>query len=63
MKKTYIQLLETMLEIIDIRLDDDLIDLRFEVKQMLLTIKRQKTRVTKKQVNYITDLHYKLKDK
>lgn len=65
MKKTYIEILELLLEKVDDMInqydcdnqyDIHLIDLRFDIKQMLLTLKKQKTKITNNQVNYIVDL-------
>ena len=65
MKKTYIEILELLLERVDDMInqydcdnqyDIHLINLRFDIKQMLLTLKKQKTKITNKQINYIVDL-------
>ena len=60
MKKIYIEILELILERVDSRLDDTLINLRFDVKQMLLRLKKQKTKITNQQVQDITDFKLRL---
>ena len=65
MKKTYIEILELLLEKVDDMInqydcdnqyDINLINLRLDIKHMLLTLKKQKTKITNDQVNYIVDL-------
>lgn len=65
MKKTYIEILELMLERIDNHTtawDVDLrfLDLRFDINQMLLKLKKQKTKITNQQVQDIVDLKLRL---
>lgn len=65
MKQTYIEILELMLERIDNHTtawDVDLrfLDLRFDINQMLLKLKKQKTKMTNQQVQDITDFKLRL---
>lgn len=65
MKKIYIEILELMIERIDNHTtawDVDLrfLDLRFDINQMLLKLKKQKTKMTNQQVQDITDFKLRL---